>query len=255
MRYILTAASFALLGTLAGCEAPLDAQDFGPAEVSDDAAFEADGSSSSDHPFDDEGGHHQPVHGAGHGTFTGHLVWPRTGAIGGAKVCVEGAPHCGSVFEDGGFAVHGLHAGVSETVVVRAPGFVTLIVPLDLQGDGHRRMDLTMVREDPNSRPTSNGSIRFRTWSMAGYARPIGTDVNWYAFDEEGESVGKATGPKAQLDDVRQGTYDVRYASRSPLMCARTSGWDGADANAITVPVRAGAITYVEQSCIELSLD
>ncbi len=227
-----TAALFAVLA-LAGCEMPLsdsatsleDASSFDAAGASDDGLAQAS----------------PEVRGRLHGVGAIELV--------DASVCLADAGHCVTADALGRFSIQGIEAGVSEVVVIRADGYVPLVVPFELAATDRQWLDLEL---EPVGGRSGAGGVRFVTYRLDGYWERNDGQVQWTVQVGDADEPRSASGLDPRIEGMSPGTHQARFLSKEPLICGRTSGWSGADANEVSFPVLPGAITHVEQYCLSM---
>ncbi|MCO4773665.1 MAG: hypothetical protein KDA24_26775 [Deltaproteobacteria bacterium] len=228
-RILTLAALVPALGLMA-CEAPQEDSDLAVAGISYPALQKA---GLVDLPDSDSRG------------FGGFLVDLRGDAVVGAAICVDGTSNCVDSGDDGAFYVSGLEEGVSELLIVRSPDHIPLLLPVEGGNLPSISPELTLT-------PSHHGMVSALQFQAARQtARGPVRDLHmvWTA-EASGRGVEHSThGTSGAISHLEQGTYDVRFETETPALCARVTGWSGPDATSVTVPVRAGAITYVEHRC------
>lgn len=199
--------------------------------------------------FDPDGPEREPSYASG-------SIYAVDGSpIAGASVCLDGADKCTSADDGGRFTLAGIAQDYSELITIEAEGFIPLVVPVEMTEGAHAGLSLMMEPEKSLRPDRRTGSVRFVNWTMYGLSRVEDERATWRLDDETHLGILSVKGHRGSIDDLRPGLYEAEIVTGAPpALCSRDAGWQGADGLSLIVPIVAGHITHIEQTCIAIVL-
>jgi len=189
-------------------------------------------------------------------SYASGAIFSMDGApIVGAQVCLDGADVCAGADRAGRFSIAGIAQDYSELLIVEAEGYIPLAVPVAMNEGAHAGLSLVMEPQKDLRPEERTGSVRFVNWTMFGLERVPDDRATWRLDDETHLGILSVKGHEGTIDNLRPGLYEAAPVTAAPpSLCSRDAGWDGATGASVTVPVLAGHITHVEQTCIAIIL-
>ncbi|MCO4773664.1 MAG: hypothetical protein KDA24_26770 [Deltaproteobacteria bacterium] len=166
--------------------------------------------------------------------------------LGEGTVCILGSDVCQDTELDGAFAIDGLEEGVSEMLRVEVEGYISVIVPVENSGAA-RFLDVEMVPLDGAQFDPETGGVRLmsRSYGQLDH-RPV-----LVRLDEVAMGGDVRIDRFADVNIVPIGEYALE---KLPVpvgqQCSFLGAWTGPGQD-LVIPVVAGAITHIQQDCIQ----